>query len=199
MQLKYLIALMILCAVPGFFSGSDAWYASQSALILRELIAAFIIYRLFINVLSLIWLVSCTWDAVLLPVWLYAPETLSTVNWFLWPLLLYVALWHTYRNQPVTIDHKVTYVAFGRVKSVQGLLVASLTLCGGSSAIVTNGLIYSYKSGVLQRRAFYNTRGYVIIRISSKSPQQLNDIVGTEWTWGNNCLTLILKVLMWTR
>lgn len=190
---------MLLCAVPGFFTGSGQWYASQAALILRELIAAFLIYRLFINVLSLVWLVSCTWDVVLLPLWLYAPETLSTLNWFLWPLLLYVAFWHTYRNQPTEIERNATYIAFGRVKSVQGLIVAALTLCGGSSAIITNGLIYSYKNGVLQRRAFYNTRGYVIIRISGGSPQQLNDIVGTEWTWGNNCLTLILKVLMWTR
>lgn len=200
MQLKYLIPLMLLCVLPGFFSGSDAWYASHVSLILRELIAAFLIYRLFINVLSLIWLASCTWDALLLPLWLWTPETLSTVNWFLWPLLLYVALWHTYRTQPVTIDRSATYVAFGRVKSVQGLLIASLTLCGGSSAIVTNGLIYSYKNGALQRRAFYSSRGYVIIRISHKSTvHKLNDIVGTEWTWGSNCLTLILKVILWTR
>jgi len=202
MTLKYLIALMVLAAAPGFFTGAEQWYTSQSALIIRELLCAVIIYRLCpqnIRVLSLVWLVSCSWDAVLLPLWLWAPVAYSTISWLSWPLLLFAALWHTYRHQPVELDRNATYVAFGRVKSLQGFIVASLTLCGGSSAIVTNCLIYSYKNGVLQRRAFYNTRSYVMIRISAKSPQQLNDIVGTEWTWGNNCLTLILKVLMWTR
>lgn len=199
MQLKYLIALMLLCAAPGFFSGSDAWYASHTALIFRELIAAFIIYRLLRNTLALVWLVSCTWDALLIPLWLYSPSTHSTLNYLIWPLLLYVAIWHTYRTAPTEIDRQATYIAFGGVKSAQGLLVAALTLCGGSTAIVTNGLVYKYKEGVLRRKAFYNSRGYVMIKVSNKSPKQLDGLLGTKWTWSDNCLTLILKVAWWTR
>lgn len=199
MQLKYLIVLMLLCAAPGFFSGADAWYASQAALLIRELIAAVIIYKLLNNTLGIVWLVSCTWDALLISLWLYAPDAHSTVNYLLWPILLYVAVWHTYRTAPTQLDPKATYVAFGRVKSPQGLLVASLTLCGGSTAVVTNGLLYKYKEGVLQRKAFYNTRGYVMIKVSDKSAQRLDSLLGTRWTWGNNCLTLIVKVALWTR
>lgn len=197
--MKILLIALLLTALPGLFSGGTQWYVSHTVLLVTLMLTAVVIYRLSrYHPAALLWLILCTWDVLLIPLWLWAPHAHSAINWFVWPLAVIVTLWHITRRRVRPQPHR-TYLAFRRPHTAQGWLLAASGLPGGSCAVISGGYLYTYRRGIFTRNATYNPASYVIIQLSKSTTHRLDDLIGTAWTWRSNCLTLAIRVILWTR
>lgn len=193
--MKILIVALLLTAVPGLFSGPAAWYVSHGSMVLLLAGSAAIIYHTTRHPTALLWLAICVWDVVLYPVWIISPMTHSSINWLVWPFAVLLTIWHMTR----TATPRNTSLAFRRPHTAQGWLLAAAGFPGGSCAVISDGRLYRYRAGYLTRSTTFSPSNYVIIPVSDKIPRQLEALVGNKWTWRSNCLTLIVRIILWTR
>lgn len=198
--MKLLLLALLLSALPGLFHGDTQWYASHSSLLLRELLAAAVIYRLSrYHPAALFWMVLCSWDVAMIPLWLYAPHVHSAINWIVWPFAFTLALWHITTRTATTLRPNRCYLALRRPHTVQGWLLAAVGFPAGSCRIMTFDYNYRYHNGFLMRQSTAAHHKYVIIPLTATIPPQLDASVGEKWTWRSNCLTLIMRVKLWTQ
>lgn len=88
--------------------------------------------------------------------------------------------------------------------TLQDFFISMLGLHGpnGSYLIYANGFIYKYSSGRLVRRKVSSipSIGYHICRgsrINESVMNELDSVVGSEWSWRKNCLTVLAPI--WRR
>lgn len=87
---------------------------------------------------------------------------------------------------------------------LQDFLISMLGIYGsdGGYALYANGYLYKYSSGRLERRKVSSVPsiGYHICRgskIDESVMSELDSLVGAEWSWRRNCLTVLAPI--WRR
>ena len=87
---------------------------------------------------------------------------------------------------------------------IQDFLISMLGIYGpdGGYALYANGFIYKYSSGRLVRRKVSSVPsiGYHICRgskIDETVMSELDSLIGAEWSWRSNCLTVLAPI--WRR
>jgi hypothetical protein len=113
--------------------------------------------------------------------------------------------WRRSYNQPSdAIEDGYLYCVRHIPSNTQDFLISMLGIYGSDcgSSLYANGHLYSFASGRLVRRAVSSlpSISYHVQRGGQTAPdliEYLDSMIGTKWTWRENCLTILAPI--WRR
>lgn len=190
-------------------TGDNIWYADD---IIDSL-----------QVIALCWLLShyvhdniLSWCLVVAYGACEAVEALSNIIWYwleiynpyldtLRVLVACLALsFYRYRryNLP-SVTHpspSYMYITYRKPTTRQDRILALFGVPYGGVGVYCRGEWYHYSRGRFTVSCMQPTESHVMIRAQRYNPNvitRLNELVGTEWTWLNNCMTRVYPLIRW--
>lgn len=118
---------------------------------------------------------------------------------------LIFVFFRSYRKPNDQIDVNHIFYLKHRPDSLQDLVMALFCSPTGGNAIYMKGVVYHFHKGELKRTQYSQfTKAmrakWQIVKgapVDAKKLRRLEMIVGSKWTWYNNCLTMVYPIARW--